>query len=334
MHNPGTSRTSIVRARQAGRVVAAVGLTALMLWWAGPASVWQAARGARVSWIAAALLLVAVDRSLMAYRWIALLRAIPSASHPRLRDILRVFFVSTYLGTFLPGSVGGDAARTYALTRLAVPATDAFASVFLDRLLGVLSLLIMALAGLVLARDLAHDPAVVVSLIATALACAVAAAMIFSRHAALLGHAVARRLPFERAGRVTTGVVAGLQRYAPERGTLALVLAASVAVQILRVLQAYTLGRSLHIALPLTTYFAFVPIILLVMLLPISINGLGTSQVAFVGLFARVGVGQGPAFALSVLCLALGVLGNLPGGLLYAFGHDDADASRAARGTV
>ena len=41
-----------------------------MLWWAGPASVWQAARGARVSWIGTALLLVAADRSLMAYRWI------------------------------------------------------------------------------------------------------------------------------------------------------------------------------------------------------------------------------------------------------------------------
>jgi glycosyltransferase 2 family protein len=329
MHSPGTSRILAVRARQPLRLAAAIGLTALMLWWAGPTSVWQAARGARWSWIGAALVLVAADRSLMAYRWIALLRAIPSAAHPRLRDILRVFFVSTYLGTLLPGSVGGDAARTYALSRLAVPATDAFASVFLDRLLGVLSLLIMALAGLLLARDLAHDPAVVVSLIATALVCTVAAAMIFSRHAALLGHAVASRLPSARAGRLTSGIVAGLQRYAPERGILTLVLAASVAVQVLRVLQAYCLGLSLHIVLPLTTYFAFVPIILLVMLLPISVNGLGTSQVAFVGLFARVGVAQGPAFALSVLFLALGVIGNLPGGLLYAFGSSDRDGSPA-----
>jgi hypothetical protein len=65
------------------------------------------------------------------------------------------------------------------------------------------------------------------------------------------------------------------------------------------------------------------------MLLPISVNGLGTSQVAFVGLFARVGVAQGPAFALSVLFLALGVIGNLPGGLLYAFGSSDRDGSPA-----
>ncbi len=320
MHRPDTARTPIVRTRQTFRVVAALALTALMLWWAGPASVWQAARGASWWWIGAAILLVIADRALMAYRWVILLRTIPSDARPPLSQILRVFFVSTYLGTFLPGSIGGDAVRTYALNRLAVPAAHAFASVFLDRLPGIVSLLVMAILGLVLARDLARDPAVLVALGATTVVCALAAVVIFSRRAAVLGGAVARRLPSQRAGRITTGVVEGLQRYGPERRNLTLVLAASIAVQILRVLQAFSLGRSLEILLPATTYFAFIPIILLVMLLPISVNGLGTSQVAFVGLFGRAGVAHGPAFALSVLFLGLGVVGNLPGGLLYAFG--------------
>jgi glycosyltransferase 2 family protein len=328
MHSPGARPTSVASIRQAFRLIAAIGLTALMLWWAGPAAVWAAARGAQWTWIGGALLLVIADRTLMAYRLVALLRAIPLTSHPPLSEILRVFFVSTYLGTFLPGSVGGDAVRTYGLNRLAVPAADAFAAVFLDRLLGILSLLVMALAGLVLARDLARDPAVLVSLSATALVCGTASVAIFSRRAGVLGGAVARRLPSDRVARVTTGVVEGLQRYAPERRILSVVLAASIGVQILRVLQAYCLGRSLGVALPLTAYFAFVPIILLVMLLPISVNGLGTSQIAFVGLFGRAGVGEGPAFALSILFLALGVAGNLPGGLLYAFGPREREAAR------
>jgi hypothetical protein len=41
---------------------------------------------------------------------------------------------------------------------------------------------------------------------------------------------------------------------------------------------------------------------------------------AFVWFFGTVGVTGPEALALSVLFLALGVLGNLPGGLLYAFG--------------
>ncbi len=71
--------------------------------------------------------------------------------------------------------------------------------------------------------------------------------------------------------------------------------------------------------LPRAVYLAFIPLILLVMLLPVTINGLGTSQVAFVWFFGRVGVPQAEAFALSVLFVALGIVGNLPGGLLYAF---------------
>jgi uncharacterized protein (TIRG00374 family) len=328
MQSPGSSRSHAAGTGQGLRLAVAIGLTALMFWWAGPEAVWQAAREARWTWIGGAILLVVADRALMAYRWVALLRAIPSAAHPRLTAILRVFFVSTYLGTFLPGSVGGDAVRTYGLHRLAVPATDAFASVFMDRILGIVSLLVMTLAGLVLARDLARDPAVLVALVATAMVCVLAAVAIFSRRAGLVSEAVARRVPSARVGRVTTGVMTGLQRYAPERRILVAVLLASIAVQILRVLQAYSLGRSLGITLPLTAYFAFIPIILLVMLLPISVNGLGTSQIAFVGLFGRADVAEGPAFALSVLFLALGVLGNLPGGVLYALGRGERPGPR------
>jgi hypothetical protein len=94
-------------------------------------------------------------------------------------------------------------------------------------------------------------------------------------------------------------------------------------VQIIRTIQAYFLATGLGIGVPLTTYFAFIPIILLVMLLPVTFNGIGTSQAAFVWFFARVGVAAGPAFALSVLFVALGIVGNLPGGVLYALGRQE-----------
>ena len=108
-------------------------------------------------------------------------------------------------------------------------------------------------------------------------------------------------------------------------------LACSVAVQVLRILQAYYLGRGLGIEAPLATYFAFLPLILLVMLLPVTVNGLGTGQAAFVWFFAQVGVPAAPAFALSVLFVALGIVGNLPGGILYALGPRRAGVAQVFR---
>jgi hypothetical protein len=63
------------------------------------------------------------------------------------------------------------------------------------------------------------------------------------------------------------------------------------------------------------------------MLLPVTFNGIGTSQAGFVWFFARVGVEAPSAFALSVMFVALGVVGNLPGGILYATGRSGTRGS-------
>ena len=97
----------------------------------------------------------------------------------------------------------------------------------------------------------------------------------------------------------------------------------------LRVLQAWCLGMALGITAGLAIYFLAIPVILLIMLLPITINGLGTSQAAFLWLFGAAGTARPAAFALSVLFVALGIVGNLPGGLLYALGRTGSAAPAA-----
>jgi hypothetical protein len=101
------------------------------------------------------------------------------------------------------------------------------------------------------------------------------------------------------------------------------VLLCSVLVQILRILQAYYLGLGLGIAAPLSAYFALVPLILLVMLLPVTFNGIGTGQAAFVWAFRHAAVPDAAAFALSVLFVGLGIVGNLPGAVLFLAGAED-----------
>lgn len=258
----------------------------------------------------------------MAYRWVVLLCPIDADKRPPFGAVMRVFFVSTFLGTFLPASVGGDAVRAYGLARLRVAPGPAVASVLMDRLLGVLSIVIVGIAGLMALRsaDLASNRAIEISLLAASLACLAGGLIVFSERAAAIAEAFATRLPAATIRRVAKDLTVATRAYARFHRELANVLGGSIGVQVLRVLQAYCLGRALGIDAPLAVYFSFIPLILLVMLLPVSINGIGTSQAAFVWFFGRAAVPQPEAFALSVLFLALGVVGNLPGGLLYAFG--------------
>jgi uncharacterized membrane protein YbhN (UPF0104 family) len=298
------------------RLAVAAVLTTYILWQSDPGAVGTALAGADWRFILIAILLVFADRALMAYRWVALLCIVPAERRPPLAEVMRIFFVSTFLGTFLPASVGGDAVRVYSMARLRVGGGDAVASVFMDRVLGVASILLMAAVGLAFARDLASNWTIVTALSAAGALCGATLLLIFSARAAAILAALLSRLPGV-ANRTGGAVLESIRRYGAHHDRLAGVLAGSVAVQVLRIVQAYLLGAGLGITAPLSAYFAFVPLILLVMLLPITFNGIGTSQAAFVWFFARAGVTPPSAFALSVLFVALGVVGNLPGALLY-----------------
>jgi glycosyltransferase 2 family protein len=302
------------------RLAFALALLGYTFWRADPRDVWEVCTRATFLPLLIAAVLVIVDRAIMAYRWFVLLRPLEGQNLPPFRTILRIFFVSTFVGTFLPASIGGDAVRAYSLSNHNVPIADSMASVVVDRMLGVLSVLIMALAGLALAHDLASSRPVLIAVGITALACLAAAALIFSNTVDRLAERLISRLPWEGVRKAAASLFASIRRYATHHGALGNVLVSSVAVQILRVLQAYFLGVSIGMQQPVAAYFAFIPLILLIMFLPITANGIGTGQAAFLWLFSRVGTPHDEAFALSILFIALGIVGNLPGALYYLKG--------------
>ena len=291
------------------RFLIAAGLFAIIVWYSNPREVARHLAGADWRWLLLAVLLVLVDRSLMAWRWVTLLAPIGLDVRPPLSSVLRIFFVSTFMGAFLP--VGSDPLRAWSLRRLGVSGHASLASVLMDRLLGIVAVFLMCGVGLVLAPEFLGQRYVWAGLSATALGCVAALLLAFNTRVA------ARYKLF-----------AALNAYRGHRASLAGVLAASVGVQILRIVQAWLLGLSIGIAAGPAVYFTLIPVILLVMLLAPLPSGIGSSQAAFWWAFGQVGVPHDAAVALSVLFVALGILGNLPGAALYAtgFGRDVREA--------
>jgi uncharacterized protein (TIRG00374 family) len=300
------------------RLAVAVGLTGFVLWKADVSAVARATKELDPRWAGMAVLLVLVDRALNAYRWIALLGALSPGSRPPFATVLRIFFVSTFVGTFLP-SVGGDIYRAYSLAREQVRVSESAASVLMDRVLGVLSIVVLAIAAIVVVPRYAADPRVAAALGLASAGCLAVAVCVFSESAAGGIQRLAARLPGARLRRIASTLNEAVRRYAHHREDLLKVLIASIGVQVLRVIQAYCLGRGLGIELPIVLYFVFIPLVMLVMQLPVTVAGLGTGQVAFDALFGQVGVPASQAVALSILFIALGFVGNLPGALLWAF---------------
>jgi hypothetical protein len=257
-------------------------------------------------YLALVLGLVAIDRTVMILRWVLLLRA--SGIVITTGDAARLFLVSSFVGSFLPAGVGADAARAYGLARESTTGSEALASVAVDRILGVFSIVLMSMVGVLAWAPAREDWRIAVAILALTMACsAVFWASDWLRWAIPdqhHDHSIARR-----ALRLSDAV----GRYRGRSGVLAHVMAWSIAVQVLRITQAYFLGLGLGLTVPYTYYLLFMPLALLILLLPISISGFGLPQGAIVWLLQPVGVPDAQSLALSTLIVLTGLAGNLPG---------------------
>jgi len=263
--------------------------------------------------LAVVALLVLLDRVVMIWRWILLLRA--SGTPIAARTAAHIFLVSSFVGSFLPAGVGGDAARAYALGQRTARRGAAVASVAIDRILGVVAIALMGAVGVGVYAGRHADPQVrsVAVLSAGVVLVASAAAIWADRWIRWLPDswhdATLVRLPLRVADSVAI--------YREEPRTLLVVFVLSILVQVLRILQAYGLGVGLGLTVPFGYYLVFMPIGLLMLLLPISVSGFGLPQGVIVWLLRPQGVPDALSFALATLIVLSGLFGNLPGALLY-----------------
>ena len=102
-------------------------------------------RGTDLAWFLPAVAVSLATVPVMALRW-QLLLAAKHVSVP-LGWLTRTYFVALFAGQFLPAAIGGDAVRAVELGRRTDDAPEAVASVLIDRLVGVVSLVVLALVA-------------------------------------------------------------------------------------------------------------------------------------------------------------------------------------------
>ena len=283
------------------------------------------------------LAVTAADRVVAAARWLVLVRA-AGIPVPALQG-LRLFLVSSFVGIFLPAGIGADVARTWQLASRTGRTTEALGVAALDRWLGLASVLAVGAVGVALPSDVSIDPRVGVVTYAglAGVLAAGAAAGFGDRIAAFL-------LPERWAGRVSR--VAEALRCFRRLSAIGLVVGLSLATQVLRIVLAWLVGVGLAIDVPLSYFFAVMPIGIVLILLPISIGGLGPAQGVMVWMLRPAGVAGELSFAMSTVYVLLGVAGNVPGGLIFLWsrrsvpyrwrggsGVSDAEAGGEVRST-
>jgi glycosyltransferase 2 family protein len=295
-------------------LVSAVLIVAI-LQWAGIHRVLHELSHTQLMWFIPAVAVSVATVPVMALRWRLLLSA--KGIDVSLGWLTRTYFVALFAGQFLPAAIGGDAVRAVELGRLTHDAPEAVASVLIDRLVGLVSLVVLAIAAVAVGGGSAQRPGVIAAEAAFGLAAAGALALLFSSR---LRGVVARALePRPDGHRLASGgkFYDALHSYRGHRGTLALVGGLALVVQLARVGVIALLTRALSLDVPDSVILLTGPVVFASLALPVSLNGIGVREGVFV-YFLHGYAAQPQAVALGLAFYAVGTITALGGAVVLA----------------
>ncbi|MBE0428402.1 MAG: flippase-like domain-containing protein [Thermoleophilia bacterium] len=230
-----------------------------------------------------------------------------------------LFYIGLFFNNLMLTSVGGDVVRAFKLSRASSRPPEAAGSVFLDRVSSTVALLVLAMIAMLWGlKDLPVQYAfMILGMFIVSLA--MVAFFASERAARRLGRFPLLRMDPLGLRRHLRSFYFSLNEFKRLPRTLAVVLAVSFTYQILHILTVYVLALALGITIPVMYYFLFIPVVLAVSMLPISIGGFGVRESAWVVLFSQVGVGAGQALSMSLLSVMVMTAVSLAGGVFYLF---------------
>lgn len=258
-------------------------------------------------WWGTALALAVVVHCLAAIRWAVLARPI-GFDYP-LTVFIRRFFEGQFFSLCLPTSIGGDVVKAYRLSSTTRGRVLAGCTVLADRLAGLSALGVIAITALI-------GNQASLSLVPTLLVGGLLLAAVLVPARLIVGNlgTLAKFLPAHPG---VQGVIAGLLPYQRRPGLVVSAIIWSLLVQMGGALVVDVVGKSIGTDLPVSLWFAAVPLVALAMVLPISISGVGIREGGLAVLLAPYGVPPEKAVAIGMLWFLVTIVCGLVGGVMF-----------------
>jgi len=270
---------------------------------------------AEVFWfIAGAFFCIVLWLVFMTIRWKVLLNGYNyQVSFGRL---ISFYLMGMFFNNFLPTSIGGDVFRIYKIVEETGDRTTGFASVIIERMLGIAATLILAVLALFMISQQFHSTRLMyISVILLLLIMAFFFIMVRNRPFKLFLR-IFEKLSFFRIGERFNKLFEAIHYFKKRRRILVYVLLYSILSQVSVVFMNYFLVKTFSLNVDLSFLFVVVPVTFLLTILP-SINGVGVRDFGFVSLLSRVGVTNAAALSLSFMNLIMPMLISVIGAVLF-----------------
>lgn len=275
----------------------------------------QKLRGISWGWLALAFSLQVPGSLISTHRWRILAKA--QGDDIPFLFLLKSHLAAMFFNMFLPTRFGGDVVRIWDGSKRSKSLVKSSAVVLVDRATGIIVLFLFALVAALFRLDMARQVPVIWAALALGLIGLAGVAFFFlpvfgGWLKKLPERGIVKRLK-HKAIEFRTTVIAYKNK--PREFTRA--TAWAVLLQMNVILFYFLIGRALHLTIPLLDYFIFIPLVLLIQIIPITINGLGLREGAYIEIFKFYGIPVESAWSFSIIEVAFGLILGLIGGAIY-----------------
>jgi uncharacterized protein (TIRG00374 family) len=274
----------------------------------------QALKDIDIFWLVLSFSLHALGLLISAYRWQILIRA--QGDEAPISFLAKSYLVGNFFNLFLPTRFGGDVVRIWDGSRYSRSLLKSSAIVIVERFTGVIILLSFAFVVSFSRLDVAQSlPIIWISLLVGFLGLLLAFLFFTPLVQRLL-----EKVPKKEILQKLKSKIQEFRRvvliYKNKKRAFFQALLLAFLLQVNVILHYYLAGKAFHLEIPLLDYFIFIPIILLMLTIPVTISGLGLREVLFIQIFATYGIAEHVAFSFSVIAdfgftLIIGIIGGI-----------------------
>lgn len=246
-----------------------------------------------------AVFLYIFSQLVSSFRWKLLL-----SENFTVRRLFSIYLIGAFFGSFMPGIIGGDAVRAYYLNKKAKKMSLTLASIFMDRYIGYVSLMIIGISAAPFTLRYFGDSPYKWSMPVIFVVFLTCSFLFFN-------------LQLGKRFRGMTEFYEYFIYLKTRKGTVIKAALISFLVQFLNFFMVVILAAGMGEKISLLLLFVFLPIIITITTIPISISGLGIREGAFVILLGLIGVKPEIATSLSLAWFFSIFVGSIPGLVIY-----------------
>ena len=298
------------------QLLASTALIVLLLHYINIPNMISLLKNANITYLILLLILISFDRIFMAYKWHMLLK-VKDASIS-IFSAIKTYYIATFIGFFLPTTIGGDAVRVLKLHSEKKKGTDALSSVILERMLGFIASAILApIAAILLIfffkLDIWHFLVIAVALL---FLFTIFMLIPFNKFIFLKidkNERLSKNILFSKLKKLYLSYA----EYKNHRGLIFLFFILSVLEQFIPVIANYLACRALNLSIPFVYFLLIIPLVQLISRIPISFEGLGVNEGLLVYFFSLLGLSKTGAFTIGLLGHIAIIIATLPALFFY-----------------